>query len=132
MRFVLFVTGHAGRGSFTRLLAGNVTTSASHTGMRIVQREVGAIMIELRRHELHDVGFASLVLAVATLTLRVGNIRQVSVETTALLHIGSNVFMAVHAQRRLADTICAVMTVGALAFELGVSISDLAGHQQRF
>lgn len=132
MRLILLVACHAHGACVAELLAGRMTGGASQRRMRIVQRKVGALMIKLRRHELHDVGIAALVFGVTALTLRRGYIGQASVKAIALLYVGGNVFVAIHTQRGLSDAIGAVVAVSTFALEFGVRIRHLARHEQGF
>lgn len=100
--------------------------------MRITQRKISALVVELFRHEFDDVGIAPFVLGMTALTLEFIDICQAAMKSAVFLHVCGDVLVTVHAQTGLTDTIGAVMAIAAGALQLGMGITDLARHQQGF
>ena len=100
--------------------------------MRPGQREVGALVIELLTTEFDDVCVTPQVLRVTGPALHTRSASESSVEPARRSHVRCNILVTVETELRLACPIAPVVTVRALFFVLGMSSTELAGHQQRF
>lgn len=132
MRLVGLMARKAGRGRVAVTLARRVTASASEQRVSIAQRKIAAVMIELLGRELHDVSVATLMLTVACPALQAFTADESAVKAFAAAQILSDLLMARGAQLRLAATVAAVVTVGALCFDIGMRGSNFARHEQGF
>ena len=100
--------------------------------MRAVQREVGEFVVELSATQLNDVSLASLVLRMARAALADAGIGHKAVIALVQPHIGSDILVAIQAQRGLRSRIGTVVAVGAVLLLLDMCLRQFAGHQQRF
>jgi hypothetical protein len=66
------------------------------------------------------------------LTLQRSGIRQPTMKSSALLHVTGDVLVTIQTQRRLTHLVGTVMAIAASAFQFGMRITHLAGHQQGF
>lgn len=98
--------------------------------MRIPQGKVSALMIKLLRNNLDDIPIATNMLGMTALTLYGRGVGHLAVKAAALLHINRDILVTTQAQTGLGYLVGAVMAIAALGFQLGMGITDLAGHQQ--
>ena len=91
--------------------AGLVATVAHERGMRALEREVGQAVVELPTAELHDIGFAALVLGVTRVTFTDTRVGHASVIAVMLPEVAGDLFVAIETQRGLRPHIGAIVTV---------------------
>lgn len=130
MRLVGLMASKAARRRIAVTLARCVTASAIEQRVSIAQWEIAAVMIELLGNELDDVGVSALMLTVAGPALQALAADEPTMKAFAAAQILSNLFMAGGAQLRLAAPVAAVVTVGALCFDIRMRGRDLARHEQ--
>ena len=132
VHIVGLVAADAACGSLAPRLTLLVTTVAVERSMRAVQREVGEFVVELSATQLNDVSLASLVLRMARAALADAGIGHKAVIALVQPHIGSDILVAIQAQRGLRSRIGTVVAVGAVLLLLDMCLRQFAGHQQRF
>ena len=75
-----------------------VATVARERGMRALEREVGQVVVELPAAQLHDVGFAALVLGVTRVAFTDTRVGHASVIAVMLPEVAGDLFMAIQTQ----------------------------------
>ena len=128
---IRLVAGNTLVRSVAVLFAGLVARSASHSGMRAFQLEIGLLVAESVGLEPDDVCRPTLVLAMATRAAGVCR-QSAAMETLTALHVRGDVFVACQTQIAHARLVGTVVATGALLFVLGVGRRKLAGHEERF
>lgn len=132
VRFLSAMTGVAIGWRVAEALAFRMTAVAANGGMRALQREVSATVIELLATELDDVSIPSEVFGVAGVTLqRSGRTGEAAMQSALRAHIGGNFLVARQTELRLPTAIGAVVTVRTALFVLCVRFGELPRHEQR-
>jgi hypothetical protein len=132
VRLFMLVAFDAFDGCLAIRFVGHVATRANDTGVRIPQRKLGAVVIELIRTQLHDIGRASEMLRVTAAALRCPDAGEVPVKAVLRADVGCDLLVAVEAQPCLSVAIATVVTRRALLFEFRVRAGESAGHEQGF
>ena len=126
MRILFAMAIDAGRRRLALLAARRMAVRAGHGGVRSQQRKVGPGVRERSVLQLHDIGLATFVLAVACAAL--GSLRagQPAMESPVLRDVGSDRFMTGTAERRLARSIGSIVAARAFLLVLRVTRNDRA------
>ena len=130
MRVVFRMAGEAVRRRITMLAPGLVTGAAFGVEMQSDQFEIRHRVIEPLFVETNDVGVAADVIRVAGFALRRAGVRMASMKAGRGRDVVCHVLMAIHAQSALRLLVEGLVTAGAFDFDFGMSLDDLARHQQ--
>jgi len=126
---VTTLTGRRGLGIFfTRFMTG----AAGDRGMRTLQGEIGTPVVKRQWVQPDNVSVPTQVFAVTAFTRRGGNVGKAPVVASLALNVLVDIFVAVEAQPRLRGFTEPGMAFTALGFQFGVTLNNLARHQQRF
>ena len=93
--------------------------------------KVCLLVIECRAVELHDIGFAALVIGMTLAAFRVCGRKRFAVKAGFRCEVGGNILVAIHAQLGLCRPRERFVTVAAVRFKLGVTVDDLPGINRR-
>lgn len=127
---VFLVTADAGRRGlavrFTGLMAGLAPESAVCAG----QRKIGALMVELRDIQAHDISISSEVLGVTADAPARACVGHTAVIALVLPEVGSDGLVAIKAQRALPRSIRSIVAIAADCLQFGVRRGQRTGHEQ--
>ena len=108
----------------------HVAARACDRCVRPMQREVGALVIELLATEFDDVARASQMLRMTGVTLRRFDALEPAVEAMLIGNVSRNVLVTIEAKPGLAMAIATVVAVLAVLFILLMRDTQLSGHEQ--
>lgn len=128
MLVVLLVAGVANGRCFTEFLRRQVTIFALYFGIQMptLQWEIGLSVIKLCGGKYHDLGIAAFMLCMAFLAVFL--FFHVAMKAAHRGNIFCHILVAILAQRILCGFIEFLVAFGALAFDLGMTLYQLAGR----
>lgn len=108
-----------------------VTVLALRVEMRFDQFKISECVIEAVFVKVHDVCTATVMIGVTAGAVIVPRIRKQAVKAAFRRDVGSNVLVAVQAQRPLLIAIEGLVTRRTIFFDVRVTLDEFAGHDQR-
>lgn len=132
MSVICLVAAYARSGRLAPCLFWLVAGIARQRAVRTLEREVSQVVIEQRAAQVHDIGFAPLVLGMACAALADARIGHAAVIAVVLPYVCRDRFVTIETQGSLSPDVRAVVAVCAGVFLLYVGTSHLARHQQFF
>lgn len=132
MRIIFLMAGIAVARRLTMFVIGGMAVCAFVFGVLAEQWEVGELVIKIRLVETHDVGITALVVRVAVCTAVLADTLELAMKARRTIDICGDIFVAVEAERTLSAAFESLVAGFTLTFVLGMTLDDLARHDQRF
>jgi len=130
VRIACLVAIEAACGRGAKLRGFHMTAGARHPGVRILEREIRARVIERLGVQLHDVGISPFVIGVTMGAFLLCRSRISPVKTSSGLPIGALLLMTLEAKLGLRPVRERLVAIAALLLELGVPGHEQPGHDK--